>query len=162
MINIYLDLDGVMVDFERHYLDLFGHAHDSVSDNLMWDHIKSDDGFFRNSPPMAGAISFFGYLIEEYKNVTILTACPKSDYSRSAKHKREWVREHLSIYVPVIPMLHGVNKCLFMHQPGDVLIDDFEKNIKPWNSIGGYGILHKSIINTKQVLDHYMLVKKAD
>lgn len=152
--QIYLDLDGVMFDFEGHYLSLFGHTHDSVSDSEMWKNIHNHGHFFKDIPLYEGAYDFFAHLVERYgtANIQILTACPKSDYTNAARYKREAVREHLSIFVKVLPMLHGKNKVLFMHEPGDILIDDFEKNIKPWNEAGGFGILHKNFEDTKTQL----------
>ncbi|WP_260477050.1 hypothetical protein [Stenotrophomonas sp. 278] len=73
----------------------------------------------------------------------ILTACPKSNYTVAAQQKRAWVREHLSATCLVLPVLGGVNKPLFMHQAGDVLIDDWSKNCVAWTAAGGVAIQHK-------------------
>jgi hypothetical protein len=49
-------------------------------------------------------------------------------------------------------MMGGKNKCLFMHSPGDVLIDDFDKNCIPWREHGGIAIHHKDFDTTKKEL----------
>jgi len=57
--------------------------------------------------------------------------------------------------------LGGRNKWLFMHQPGDVLIDDFAKNIGPWDAAGGVGILHRSFAETRAALAAYEARRKG-
>lgn len=148
--RIYLDLDGVMADFDRHFVDYFGVDNKSMSDAEMWKMINGYDGFFRNLPPCEGAIEFFE-IIREF-GPFILTACPKSNYERAAVQKREWVKEHLSPWITVLPVLGGKNKKLFMHDKGDILIDDFEKNCNAWNEHGGTAILHKNFEETKKML----------
>lgn len=144
--QLYLDLDGVMADFDRHFFDLFGMESRNLNDATLWDLIKKNGTFFRDLPACPGAPEFFEK-IRALKPI-ILTACPKTDYQSAAQQKREWVREHLGSDVMVIPMLGGKNKALFMHQPGDILIDDFEKNIKSWQEHGGIGVLHKNFDRT--------------
>ena len=126
--NVYLDLDGVMADFESYFETAFGYLHNSVSDDVMWKTINSHPKFFRNLPPCNGAIEFFKSI--EHLDPIILTACPKTNYNAAALQKKEWVREHLSDTCWVLPVLGGRNKALFMHNIGDILIDDYESNIK--------------------------------
>jgi 5'-nucleotidase len=45
-------------------------------------------------------------------------------------------------------MMGGVNKAMFMHEPGDILIDDMEKNCKAWEELGGKAIVHKNALDT--------------
>jgi len=144
--NVYLDLDGVMADFEGHYLEIFGHKHDSVTDAIMWHNINQYHEFFLNLPPLSDALDFFKSI--EHMNPIILTACPKSNYNVAAIQKREWVRKQLSKTCWVLPVLGGKNKSLFMHEKNDILIDDFEDNIKYWNLAGGIGILHREFEST--------------
>jgi len=89
---------------------------------------------------MSGAVEFFHSI--HHLNPVILTACPKSNYPLAAMQKRQWVREHLSATCLVLPVLGGRHKPLFMHQPGDVLIDDFKDNCDAWTAAGGVAIRH--------------------
>lgn len=151
MRKIYLDLDGVMADFDRYFIELFGVSSDTLDDNTLWKWINNHGNFFNNLPLCEGAIDFFNEI--KHHDVSILTACPKTNYAVAAVQKRAWVYRHLSPDVTVIPMLGGKNKCLFMHSPGDVLIDDFEKNCIPWAEHGGFAIHHKNFDSTRYNLD---------
>ena len=142
MIRVYLDLDGVLADFEKYYLDVFGHRHDSVKDDVMWDNILSLPKFFEVLPLIDGAKEFFEYF-REYDPI-ILTACHKTHYKQHAIEKKIWVRENIDLEIQILPVTGGKNKALFMHKPGDILIDDFYSNIKAWRDLGGIGIHHKN------------------
>lgn len=138
--RIYLDLDGVLADFDAAYEARFGVHPSAHDDDVLWPNINGCDRYFADLPPCPGAIDFFMQVAPF--EPTILTACPKSNYQAVARQKREWVRRHLGWGVPVLPVMGGANKVLFMHAPGDILIDDFEKNLAPWRAEGGVAILH--------------------
>lgn len=152
--QVYLDLDGVMADFDRHFKDYFDVDNKSMRDGKMWAMINSYPTFFRDLPVCDGALDLFEYANCTF-DVTILTACPKSNYQSAALQKRQWVYEHLSPDVKVIPMLGGKNKGLFMHDEGDVLIDDFESNCSAWDSLGGVSILHENFEKTHHILSSW-------
>jgi 5'-nucleotidase len=158
--RIYLDLDGVLADFERHFIEYFGVDPQTLDDAVMWKMINGYPDFYANLPPMKDALSLFEELNRWCIGVTILTACPRSNYRNAAIQKRDWVRKHLSTDVTVIPMLGGVNKALFMHEPGDILIDDMEKNCRAWEELGGIAIVHRSTDSTVAVLKERFLIAK--
>lgn len=140
--TLFLDLDGVMADFDLHFHQCFGQHCRELDDEIMWPLIYGHHTpFFRSMPPMPGALEFFKQI--EHLNPVILTACPKTNYAAVATQKREWVREHLSKTCMVLPVMGSHNKPLFMHQPGDVLIDDYGKNCRAWAAAGGNAIKHE-------------------
>jgi len=139
--RIYLDLDGVMADFDAHFPALFGVNHKDLLDDEMWSKINSHPSYFRDMPLCAGAKDFYLSWLYQDIEFNILTACSKSNYANVATQKRAWVREHLG-WATVLPVLGGRNKWLFMNAPGDILIDDWEKNTIPWVENGGRAILH--------------------
>lgn len=158
--NIFLDLDGVMFDFEGFFESHFGFRHDSISDAQMWKHINDHENFFGSLPLMQDAELLFDFC----KNLTgdlpiFLTACPKSDYARHALAKIDRVREVFGPEPFILPVMGGKNKALFMHKAGDVLIDDFEKNILPWTERGGMGIHHKNVADTITILKETFVSK---
>lgn len=152
--RLYLDLDGVMADFDAHFPATFGLDHKSMADAAMWQVINSHDSYFRDMPPCPGAKEFFASVA--WIEPIILTACPSSNYGHVARQKRAWVREHLSTSCIILPVMGGRNKALFMHAPGDVLIDDFERNIKAWELEGGVGILHRDFQTTRNALETWV------
>lgn len=151
--RIYLDLDGVMADFDAHFPTTFNCDHRSMADDDMWAQINGHPSYFRDMPVCPGAIEFWDTI--RHMEPIILTACPRSNYAHVARQKREWVRQHLSCGAMVLPVMGGRNKPLFMHEPGDILIDDFERNTKAWEAEGGIAILHRSFEQTERALmDH--------
>jgi 5'-nucleotidase len=151
MRQIYLDLDGVMADFDRHFFDLFGMKSEGLDDATLWRKINGYGKFFSELPLCVGAMDFFESI--RPRNPIILTACPKTNYQVAAMQKREWVQTTLGTDVHVIPMLGGKNKALFMHKKGDILIDDFEKNCVSWREHGGEAILHRDFERTMKQLE---------
>lgn len=148
--RIYLDLDGVMADFDAHFPATFDCDHRSMADDAMWQTINADPSYFRDMPLCAGAADFWDSI--RHLKPIILTACPKSNYAHVARQKRAWVRQHLCCGAMVLPVMGGRNKALFMHEPGDILIDDFERNTKAWEEEGGFAILHTSFETTERAL----------
>lgn len=149
--TVYLDLDGVMADFDSHFPALFGVDHRGMLDDDMWAQINAHPSYFRDMPQCPGAKEFFDRI--SWLNPIILTACPRTNYANAARQKREWVREHLSSTCHVLPVMGGHNKPLFMHSRGDVLIDDFEKNTTAWKLEGGFAILHRDFQTTRDELE---------
>lgn len=141
-VNLYVDQDGVLADFDRHFPTVFGLDHRDMADDDMWGRINGHESFFRDLPPCPGALEFFDSV--RHLHPVILTACPKTNYQSVAIQKREWIRHYLGHDVRVLPVMGGRNKPLFMHAPGDILIDDFSRNIEAWRAHGGHGILHRN------------------
>ena len=154
--RLYIDLDGVMADFDKYFFQEYGVESNKLDDPTLWKWINSHGNFFLNLPLCEGAIEFFKRV--EHLNPTILTACPKSNYTTAAMQKRQWVYKNLSKDITVIPMMGGKNKCLFMHSPGDILIDDFEKNCIPWREHGGIAIHHKNFADTNKQIANFFEV----
>ena len=150
--TIFLDLDGVMFDFEKYFEEYFGVRHDTFDDPEMWKMIHEHGSFFRNLPLMPGAKEFFDWLMTLGYNVQILTGCPRQNFTIAATDKKKAVRQHLSADIQVLTVIGGKNKFVFLNQPGDILIDDFTKNLKPWEDAGGVGVHHTNFENTKKKL----------
>ena len=160
--RIYLDLDGVMADFDRHFTDCFGLPCKDTPDDVKWPLVYGHGTFFRTMPPCDGAREFFDALVGQYGEPIILTACPKAPlYRPSAQQKRDWVREHLSATATVLPVMGGYNKGLFMHAPGDILIDDYRRNTEAWEADGGRAILHRNWYDTAKQLAQMMDVPEV-
>ena len=150
--QIFIDLDGVMADFDRYFFERFGKVCQIMEDDEMWALIDTHEpDFFYNLPMMPDAIEIFAKALE-YTNPIFLTACPKHTYHNAAEQKKAWVRKHICQNTLVLPVLGGINKRCFIQKQGDILIDDFEKNINAWTENGGYGILHTSVQETKKEL----------
>jgi hypothetical protein len=149
--NLFVDSDGVIADFEKYFLDYFGYTHNSVSDEEMWKAINAHEDFFGSLPLMKNAEKFLMQAHETpfFDALFILTACPKTNYFVAAIQKKNfYLRKFPELELHVLPMQGGKNKGLFMQSPGDILIDDFKSNIKHWRNLGGYGVVHKNFYET--------------
>lgn len=76
----------------------------------------------------------------------------------AAQDKERWVREHLKVDYPVHTVIGRQQKQLFVHTPGDILIDDHPENIEQWTNAGGHGILHTDVWKTIHELDRLKYV----
>jgi len=157
--RLYLDLDGVMADFDAHFPAVFGLDHRSMADDAMWATINAHPSYFLDMPPCPGALEFFDDIAT--LDPIVLTACPRTNYANAAMQKREWVRRHLSPRTTVLPVMGGRNKPLFMHALGDILIDDFEKNTRSWSEAGGISILHRNFDDTRVLLRTALAMRSA-
>lgn len=153
---IFLDLDGVLADFDGHFMPTFGCDHLTMEAREMWEHIDDHGNYFRELPPCTGAIEFY----REVEGLwpVILTALPRTGFESVARQKREWVREHLGNGVIVLPVQSGT-KPLFMQHPGDILIDDWVKNTTAWELAGGRAILHRTFPDTREALRRMLHAK---
>lgn len=142
MVHIFCDLDGVQFDFEQGFVLMFGFPHNSVKDGKMWQLINSRPEFWTSLPRMHDAELLWDFIKDYYP--TILTGCPPGKgFYQADEGKRKKCNEHFGFHVPVITDLSR-NKPLHMKNPGDILIDDMEKNIRRWEDAGGRGVLHTS------------------
>lgn len=150
MRTIYLDLDGVMADFDTHFRNEFGWLPNDDLTDEHWTALHAKGDFFLSMPLKADAERLFKGLP---RLPVILTACPKTKYQEVARQKRQWCRKHIGDNVIVLPILGGHNKPMFMHQMGDILIDDFGKNCRAWDAEGGVSIKHISTTDTLEKLN---------
>jgi hypothetical protein len=144
--TLFVDLDGVLVDFERGFEILHGvHPH-LMPEPDMWAKIVKHDGHWVSLPAMPGALKLWAK-IAPY-NPIILTGCPKTGFREAELGKREWCARELGDHVAVIAT-YSKKKPQHMLLPGDILIDDRTKNCKRWEEAGGKAIFYE---NAEQVI----------
>lgn len=151
---IYLDLDGVLADFDKRADQLLGPEHTYLATKEDWDILRQKDPeFFLNLDLMPSARELWKYVKELVEgsshDLKILTALPfRADWPEVKDHKRKWVRKHFCKDIEVLfgPFSRDKQKHC---KPGDILIDDREDNINAWNEAGGIGVLYKDPKSTK-------------
>lgn len=146
MYTIYVDMDGVLVDFEKGYYDLTGiHTKQFVKgDSTFWKPIsEAGAGFWAGLPWMPDGKELWRY-VKKYKP-NILSA-PSQDPS-SIVGKEAWLKINLQNQFKKAYFYNRANKKLFAGE-NKILIDDMEQTINEWNEKGGIGILHTSTANT--------------
>ena len=165
MTKVYLDMDGVLADFDRGLREGYGiencHINYQTPNDQktpeQWDLVykirkcMSTPGFFSSLPMMEGALGLWNVVSTPY----VLTAVPGQGADEMvAKEKREWIIKHFGELPQdrVITCLRpekaayaesfdptwykGVSKPV-----SNILVDDIEANVEQWKEAGGIGIL---------------------
>lgn len=139
--RLFLDLDGVLADFDGGFPRLCGFDHRTSGKPAMWKAIGDRPGFFADLEPFAGARAF--YSIVRPLAPVILTSASSTYFARAAREKHAWVRRHLCADVLVLPVRDGLDKAAFVQDAGDVLVDDYGKNCEAWRANLGLPIKHE-------------------
>lgn len=147
--KIWLDLDGCFANMAQKLIEVFGPNYKELSANALWRRLQEEDHLFLHLNEIEDAQSLLSSIIkiaDEYNcELEFLTALPYStgNLSTSRDDKILWVKRHLSTTIPVSTIVGGTNKYKFANAE-DILIDDYQKNLGPWETAGGIGILHES------------------
>ena len=141
MPQLFLDLDGVLADFDTYAEGVFGlpprRFEDQRGTKRFWADLKSHEGFYNKLPLMADALEL--YEAVAHLKPTILTGLPVGDWAEP--QKRAWCGRHF----PVVPVICCPSKDKRNHmRPGDIIVDDWPKYKSLWEEAGGIFIVHTS------------------
>jgi 5'(3')-deoxyribonucleotidase len=153
--DVFVDSDGVVVDFEGHVFDIFDKKMEDFNpksrfwSSVIW-HDTHVAKFFRNMPKMRDADQLIEYLVARYRSVKILTAggfTPKD----VAQQKIDWYAEHYP-NLECIVVNKSPDKAKYA-APDAILIDDRTKSTYPFEQAGGIAVLHKNTKDTIRQLE---------
>lgn len=162
--TIFLDLDGVLADFNAFVFANMGRTFDhqsGPSDRAMWDYLKSVDRMYYQLPPTTYAKKLWDAANAVGCKVKILSAIPRRVSMPTAESdKKEWLNKHADIFTGEIDFNIGpYSRDKWKHcKPGDILIDDRKDNILDWTTNGrGTGILHThdNVDSTIEILQEF-------
>ena len=150
--KVYLDMDGVLADFDQRFRDLSGMEprdfENKYGKKAFWNLIDEENKikFWVGIPIMDGAAALVD-AVKDY-NYELLTS--PSAKKQSYLGKILWVRNNTGNVFPSKPRINfkkAKEKHLVKPQLSqtDILIDDREDTIERWNAAGGTGIVYKSI-----------------
>jgi len=153
--KIYLDLDGVIADFNKRYREL--HNTSPSSDDARKRFGQRFGAFIQNKEfqtldLMPDATELLSYLKTCGVPVEILssTARPVSN-AEISRQKEIWLGKH-NINYPANFVPGKQFKYKFADE-NSIIIDDTPSVIEDWNKAGGTGILHRDALTTISILD---------
>ena len=166
--TIFVDLDGVLADFDAKVEELVGPDWKKMPDKDLWKFLKDNyQNFFALLDKMPQGAQLWKGILELAKkanyDVKILTAIPRRSSVPSAeKDKIEWFKKHYSAKHEVKIGPFSGDKWKHVKTSYDILIDDRADNIKDWEEKGkAIGI---QFLSTDQALNELerVLPKKLD
>jgi len=157
MKNIYLDMDGVIADFDKRYIELFNITTKQSERDKKW--VQFFDKFieerhFATLDLMPEAIELMDYLKSTGIPIIILSSTSSENRDNEIRpQKMEWLKKH-KIDFPVI-LVPGARLKKDYATPDSILIDDTSKNIDDWRREGGIGILYENLLHTRIIMSMY-------
>lgn len=141
--DVFVDMDGVLADFDGFYLAQFGVSTDRAGrvEDGFWDRMLAHGSFFRDMPLMPDARRLWEGVLALHPEPVVLSAAPP-EIPDAPTQKKAWLEAHFGDRVPLITC-RAKDECRH-GKPGDILIDDWPKWRHLWEGMGGTFVLHRS------------------
>ena len=146
--EIYCDLDEVLVDFLRAADAAVGGNFAKADKETRWNIINQTKGFWANLSWKPNAKRLHDFIIKY--DAHVLSAFTGRDPT-SKVGKMKWVKKNTEFKRANIHLVLRSQKKSYAktkEEKPNVLIDDYDKNIKEWEAAGGIGILHTDVGKT--------------
>ena len=160
--KIYFDMDGVLANFNKGVIDLLHLKPINQSDpfdykktNALYAKMRTVDHYYDMLEPIQEAVDLLLELYEKYgDDVQILTAIPKPHRGiiTASEDKINWTKRLILDKIK-INICYRAEKANFCTGADCILIDDYNKNIREWEALGGTGILYTNIEDVKNALN---------
>lgn len=150
--KIYVDMDGVLVDFFTPFANKYGykkHADMDPTHTVRYlDSLQDDPFFWHRLPVLSRAYDLLDFIKGNFGEFSILSQPWEGD-PNCAGGKLAWIERNLidKGYYPEDVIFSKYKETLatsgeILEQ--NVLIDDFGPNILKWKENGGIGVKHKN------------------
>ena len=154
--DVYVDMDGVLVDFFNEWARLVGvKSYRDISKRDIPKALKKivdTPNFWEDLPTLSGYKDLL-QTIKAVKGRYKILSSPLANDPNVDPGKREWVRKHLGFFRPEKVIIDH-NKSKYAKKPDgspNLLIDDFGKNVNAWQSAGGIAIKHHTTTTSNTV-----------
>lgn len=142
--QLFIDLDGVLVDFDRGVRAVCGRLPEELEPRIMWPTIARTSGFYEHLEWMPDGKTLWEGV--RGHSPIILTGLPRGTWAEP--QKRRWCERELGPGVPVITCLsrdkHLEARAAIEEGSVPILIDDRLSLKDDWEDIGGVFIHHCS------------------
>lgn len=147
--QLFLDCDGVLADFESRAGEIFG-MHPRAFEKrrglpTFWRQLARAPDFYATLPLLAGARRLFEAV--RHLDPVILTGCPRGGWTEAQKVR--WAAEHFPGTRIITCM--AVDKRRYGNR-GDILVDDTVKHRHLWEAMGGIFVHHRDVDTTLDAL----------
>lgn len=152
--QLFLDCDGVLADFDAAFEAAFGHPPRAYEDKhgptAFWRNIREEaKEFYRHLPLMSDGRQLYEGVA--HLRPIILTGCPLGGWAEP--QKLAWAAEHF----PGVPMVTCMSRDKRTYcRPGDILIDDYLKYRHLWEEAGGTFIHHTGAASSIDALASHL------
>jgi hypothetical protein len=157
--KIYLDMDGVIADFDKRYKARYKMEPREAEKNKQFDKFFDEfiaTGQFATLDLMPGAMEGLEFLRKHLTVPTQILSSTASEarYDAISKQKLIWLNTHNVTFTP--NFVPGKRHKYKFAAPDHIIIDDTESVINQWKEAGGIGILHKDWPSTLAILRLYV------
>jgi hypothetical protein len=135
-VRLFLDLDGVLADFDRGVHAVTGQRPEALPLRAMWAALSRAPRFFETLELMQDAEALWQFCAPHHP--TILTGLPLGSWAPA--QKRRWVARVLGTHVPVITCMSREKPR--WSAPGHVLVDDRATAREGWERKDGRFVHH--------------------
>jgi hypothetical protein len=162
-VKIYVDMDGVLANFEKRYIELFHESPDSNGQRERKEFSQNWTTFIEGKnfetldwwPGGPELVTYLGRNVP-ISDVEILSSSGGNKYhDQVVVQKKNWI-ETFNLPEWKVNVVAGRKKKAEFATPDSILIDDTLDVIQAFRAAGGIGIHHKDIGNTLMLLDIYL------
>ena len=141
---IYCDMDMVLCNFMKAADNVVGGSFVTADKEERWNRINQTKGFWENLEWMPGAKNLYKKIMRY--DAYILSAFSGRDPT-SKNGKMKWLAKNTDFKRSKIHLVMRSQKKQYATTDGkpNVLVDDYIKNIKEWESNGGIGVHHTNV-----------------
>ena len=146
--EIYCDLDEVLVDFLRGADAVVGGNFANMGKDERWNKVNQTKGFWSNLGWKPNARRLYDFIIKY--DAHVLSAFTSRDPT-SKVGKTKWLKKNTKFKRGNVHLVLRSQKKSYAktkEEKPNVLIDDYDKNIKEWENAGGIGIHHTDVGKT--------------
>ncbi len=163
--TVFLDMDGVLVDFFNAFAKLANVKHWKQMDpqrlqDVLNKIVGSD--YFAKLPKTNTCDSIIEMVVDFAGSYSILSSPLRGDIANSTKHKRAWVMNNLSPQPTTTIIVRDKSQYALINGVQNILIDDRANNIHKWKEAGGYGIKYQANENDLSVISGALKAYKIE
>ena len=163
--TVFLDMDGVLVDFFNAFAKLANVKHWKQMDpqrlqDVLEKIVGSD--YFAKLPKTNTCDSIVEMVVDFAGSYSILSSPLRGDIANSTKHKKVWVMDNLSPQPTTTIIVRDKSQYALLNGVQNILIDDRANNIHKWKEAGGYGIKYQANENDLSVISGALKAYKIE